>query len=154
MKRMMIPAALMLCVAVFLSGCVCVEGNRGEGSGGTVGQQLVDLKKAKDSGAISDAEYEAQKAKLLGPQLHKAQWWCVKGGHWCGLAGRCLQPVRRFREGNKGEVFANKGPARGTFLTVKSSRDTRASSSRSMAGPMRFGWLKKRPPSRRPVKRG
>lgn len=65
---MMIPAALMLCVAVFLSGCVCVVGNRGERSGGTVGQQLVDLKKAKDSGAISDAEYEAQKAKLLGPK--------------------------------------------------------------------------------------
>jgi hypothetical protein len=32
----------------------------------TVGQQLTDLKKAKDSGALTDAEYEAQKAKLLG----------------------------------------------------------------------------------------
>jgi hypothetical protein len=32
----------------------------------TVGQQLIDLKKAKDTGAISDAEYEAEKAKLLG----------------------------------------------------------------------------------------
>ena len=32
----------------------------------TIGQQLLDLKKAKDAGAITDAEYEAQKAKLLG----------------------------------------------------------------------------------------
>jgi hypothetical protein len=32
----------------------------------TLGQQLIDLKKAKDAGAITDAEYEAQKAKLLG----------------------------------------------------------------------------------------
>lgn len=31
----------------------------------TIGQQLIDLKKAKDSGAITDAEYEAEKAKLL-----------------------------------------------------------------------------------------
>jgi hypothetical protein len=32
----------------------------------TTGQQLVDLQKAKDSGAITDSEYQAQKAKLLG----------------------------------------------------------------------------------------
>lgn len=31
----------------------------------TIGQQLIDLKKAKDAGAITDAEYEAEKAKLL-----------------------------------------------------------------------------------------
>jgi hypothetical protein len=31
----------------------------------TVGQQLIDLQKAKDAGAISDAEYQAEKAKLL-----------------------------------------------------------------------------------------
>jgi hypothetical protein len=31
----------------------------------TVGQQLIDLKKAKDSGAITEAEYEAEKAKIL-----------------------------------------------------------------------------------------
>lgn len=32
----------------------------------TIGQQLIDLKKAKDSGAITEPEYEAEKAKLLG----------------------------------------------------------------------------------------
>jgi hypothetical protein len=31
----------------------------------TIGQQLIDLQKAKDSGAITDTEYQAQKAKLL-----------------------------------------------------------------------------------------
>jgi hypothetical protein len=34
----------------------------------TVGQQLLDLKKAKDAGAISDEEYQAQKAKILAPK--------------------------------------------------------------------------------------
>ena len=31
----------------------------------SVGQQLIDLKKAKDAGAITDEEYQAQKAKVL-----------------------------------------------------------------------------------------
>jgi hypothetical protein len=31
----------------------------------TIGQQLIDLKKARDAGAITEAEYEAEKAKLL-----------------------------------------------------------------------------------------
>lgn len=31
----------------------------------SLGQQLIDLKKAKDAGAITDVEYQAQKAKLL-----------------------------------------------------------------------------------------
>ncbi|HEU5396063.1 MAG TPA: SHOCT domain-containing protein [Verrucomicrobiae bacterium] len=32
----------------------------------TLGQQLIDLQKAKDAGAITDAEYQAAKARLLG----------------------------------------------------------------------------------------
>ena len=31
----------------------------------TLGQQLLDLKKARDTGAISEQEYETEKAKLL-----------------------------------------------------------------------------------------
>jgi hypothetical protein len=31
----------------------------------TVGQQLIDLQKARDAGAITDAEYQSQKAKVL-----------------------------------------------------------------------------------------
>ncbi len=32
----------------------------------TVGQQLIDLQKAKDSGAISESEYQTEKARILG----------------------------------------------------------------------------------------
>ena len=31
----------------------------------TVGQQLIDLQKAKDAGTITEFEYQAQKAKVL-----------------------------------------------------------------------------------------
>jgi hypothetical protein len=34
----------------------------------TIGQQLIDLQKAKAAGAITEVEYQAQKAKLLGSQ--------------------------------------------------------------------------------------
>ena len=39
--------------------------NRG-GQNPTIGQQLIDLQKAKDAGVITEVEYQAQKAKLLG----------------------------------------------------------------------------------------
>ena len=32
----------------------------------TIGQQLIDLQKARDAGAITDGEYHTQKTKLLG----------------------------------------------------------------------------------------
>ena len=41
-------------------------GSEPQGQNPTVGQQLIDLQKAKDAGAITDAEYQTQKAKLLG----------------------------------------------------------------------------------------
>ena len=49
---------------LLLGGCAIEIGNR-PADKDTLGQQLIDLKKAKDSGAMSDSEYEAQKAKLL-----------------------------------------------------------------------------------------
>ena len=61
MKR----AFLLFAVAGWLlGGCAIEIGNR-PADKDTLGQQLVDLKKAKDSGAITDTEYETQKAKLL-----------------------------------------------------------------------------------------
>ena len=33
----------------------------------TKGQELVDLKKARDAGALSEEEYQAQKNKVLNP---------------------------------------------------------------------------------------
>jgi hypothetical protein len=32
----------------------------------TIGQQLIDLQKAKESGALTDSEYQLEKAKVLG----------------------------------------------------------------------------------------
>ena len=40
-------------------------GDKKEVEKATVGQQLVDLKAARDAGAITEAEYQTQKAKLL-----------------------------------------------------------------------------------------
>lgn len=70
MKKLFIPALAGILTLVLVSGCVASLG------GGktckvetpTVGQQLIDLQKAKDAGAISDAEYQTEKAKLLGNQ--------------------------------------------------------------------------------------
>jgi hypothetical protein len=40
-------------------------GDKKDARKATVGQQLIDLKAAKDAGAITEAEYETQKAKIL-----------------------------------------------------------------------------------------
>ncbi len=52
---------------IVVSGCVVAMGNT-EGlkhNSTTVGQELTDLKKAKDSGAITEDEYEMLKKKAL-----------------------------------------------------------------------------------------
>ena len=52
---------------MLLSGCVAAIGNRdGSRSSATLGQQLIDLQKAKEAGAISETEYDIQRSKLLG----------------------------------------------------------------------------------------
>jgi hypothetical protein len=67
MKKLIMPASLALSTMLFLSGCVAAIGNRGtdRDRNNTLGQQLIDLQKAKEVGAITEAEYETQKAKLL-----------------------------------------------------------------------------------------
>ena len=53
---------------MLLTGCIGVQlggGTTNRTQPPTVGQQLIDLQKAKDAGIITDAEYQAQKAKLL-----------------------------------------------------------------------------------------
>ena len=95
MKKIMIPSLIGLAVIALLSGCVVgfnfgggkkdltsttsstsnTDNNATNNSqhpatfvqtvAPTIGQQLIDLKKAKDSGAITEAEYEAEKAKIL-----------------------------------------------------------------------------------------
>ena len=66
MKKLISAASISLSAILLLSGCVAAIGNRGtDRSTGTLGQQLIDLQKAKDAGAISEAEYQTQKARLL-----------------------------------------------------------------------------------------
>jgi len=51
-----------------LTGCIGLSigsGTTSKPASATTGQQLIDLQKAKDAGAITEAEYQAQKAKIL-----------------------------------------------------------------------------------------
>ena len=92
MKGKIVLIAVGLCTVTLLSGCVFAftlgggkkdsvwtansnnSGSTNTTSNPTVvqqtvaptlGQQLMDLKKARDAGAISEQEYETEKAKLL-----------------------------------------------------------------------------------------
>ena len=68
MKKLLVPVMIGLSALTLLSGCLDLKlggGSTTKAQTATVGQQLLDLQKAKDSGAITDAEYQAQKAKLL-----------------------------------------------------------------------------------------
>ena len=52
---------------LLFGGCVASvgSGSRTMETRPTLGQQLTDLQKARDSGALTEAEYQTQKAKLL-----------------------------------------------------------------------------------------
>ena len=67
MKKLIAPTSLALAGTLCLSGCVAAIGNRDAQRPGTatLGQELIDLQKAKDAGAITEAEYQTQKARLL-----------------------------------------------------------------------------------------
>ncbi len=81
MKRLLVSLLVGLSAMTLLTGCLDLHFEGGKKSSctntdehpavgqattaPTLGQQLIDLQKAKDSGAITDAEYQAQKAKLL-----------------------------------------------------------------------------------------
>lgn len=59
-------------LASTLSGCVIAMGNRdlGQPRGkATLGQELTDLKNARDAGALTEDEYQAQRKKVL--EQHK-----------------------------------------------------------------------------------
>jgi hypothetical protein len=66
MKKLFPLGVIAVAGALLLNGCVASIGNQESARGrATLGQQLVDLQKAKDAGALSDAEYQTQKSKLL-----------------------------------------------------------------------------------------
>lgn len=69
MKKLFIPTALALSAMLLFSGCLALQvggGDKKEVEKATVGKQLIDLKAARDAGAITDAEYQTERAKLLG----------------------------------------------------------------------------------------
>ena len=69
MKKAYILAPIAVSALLLLTGCLNLSlggGSKSQSQTPTIGQQLIDLKNAKDSGAISDAEYQKQKEKLLG----------------------------------------------------------------------------------------
>jgi hypothetical protein len=67
MKKIIIPSLIGVATMALLTGCDIKlgGGTTTEMRPATVGQQLVDLKRAKDAGAISDEEYQTEKAKFL-----------------------------------------------------------------------------------------
>ena len=67
MKTHLLLYLMIACAISPLTGCVASIGNRDAGMahGTTVGQQLIDLKKAKDAGAITEAEYQEQRTRFL-----------------------------------------------------------------------------------------
>lgn len=69
MKSKTFSALLLLCaITPLLSGCLNLQlggGTSNRSQPATVGQQLIDLQDARNKGALTDAEYQAQKAKIL-----------------------------------------------------------------------------------------
>lgn len=67
MKKLFLSTLAGLFTLTLITGC---ETHLGGGSTTrieqpTIGQQLIDLQRAKEAGAITDAEYQSEKAKLL-----------------------------------------------------------------------------------------
>lgn len=68
MKKLILPALIGAIALPLLTGCLNLQlggGSTTRTQAATVGQQLIDLQKARDAGVITDAEYQAQKAKIL-----------------------------------------------------------------------------------------
>lgn len=65
MKQILLLLACVLLSGALFSGCVAVMGNTEQARKTTLGQELIDIKRAFDAGVITESEYEAQKARLL-----------------------------------------------------------------------------------------
>jgi Short C-terminal domain len=65
---LLLSGTSLIGLSLFSSGCAWQLGGDKTGTSivqPTRGQELVDLKKAKDQGAITDNEYQAQRNKIL-----------------------------------------------------------------------------------------
>jgi hypothetical protein len=68
MKKLFHPALISLVAMTLLTGCLNLQfggGSKSQIQKPTTGQQLLDLQKAKEAGAITDTEYQVQKQKVL-----------------------------------------------------------------------------------------
>jgi len=69
MKRLIVITLMATGFALWLIGCgtdlKVGGGTKTVQQNPTLGQQLVDLQRSRDSGALTDAEFQAQKARLL-----------------------------------------------------------------------------------------
>jgi len=63
LRHLMSSLALGICL--LLTGCFNGASNNTDLGSVSIGQQLIDLKKARDSASITNAEYEKAKATLL-----------------------------------------------------------------------------------------
>jgi uncharacterized membrane protein len=64
MKKAIVIVVLAFFVAALI-GCIGIQGGSDSGKAEpTIGQQLIDLKKAKDEGAITHEEYKEFKERL------------------------------------------------------------------------------------------
>jgi hypothetical protein len=79
MKKFLIPLTVAV-MPMLLSGCIGLHFggggsksemvNKSQTYDVTLGQQLIDLQKAYDSGIITEAQYDTQKKKLLKHYMH------------------------------------------------------------------------------------
>ena len=60
-----LAALLLISTLSLLNGCVAIGNRDAQRPNATLGQQLIDLQKARDTGALSEPEYQTQKAHLL-----------------------------------------------------------------------------------------
>ena len=67
--RLLCACGLAFACATLLGGCVVAFGNRvpedAHKTNVTLGKQLTDLKQARDSGAITEDEYQTAKKRLV-----------------------------------------------------------------------------------------
>jgi hypothetical protein len=66
MKKLIVLTSITFSAMVLFSGCIGIGNRSSQPSSESLGKQLTDLKGAEAIGAITPAEYETLKARLIG----------------------------------------------------------------------------------------
>lgn len=73
LSRILAVSAVLAGLVLF-GGCVAsYKGSQPPQQEATLGQELIDLKKARDEGAMTDEEYVEQKSLMLGSEAEVAE---------------------------------------------------------------------------------